>query len=863
MATLPTGTVTYLMTDIVGSARLWEADPEGMAASLRVHDHLAKEAAKQHDGKLVKSRGEGDSLFMVFAHPNDAVLAAVQFIGELSRQHWPSGIELKVRAAIHTGTSEVRDSDYYGPAVNRCARLRSIANAGQILVSRAALVEIGDSKPAGVVFNDLGTHRLKDLLRPESVCEIVHPDLPKSTGSLESLNRIQHNLPVQLTSFIGRQGEVLRIRSMLQAARLVTLTGSGGCGKTRLALQIGAESGEDFRDGVWFVDLTRIPPDEDCASLVAKTLHLQDRPDLTALEEITETFSQRRALIIFDNCEHVVDQAAEVVSAILEHCPEMVVLATSREVLRIQGEVRCRVPSLSVPAKGADFKTMESSESVRLFCERASLREPDFDITEKNAEAIADLCRLLDGIPLAIEQAASHASLLTAQQMFSRFKKHLSGLQTSDRGVVPRHRTIRATIEWSYETLSDEEKVVLQRCSVFVGGWTVEAAEKVCAGDGIEEGDVPFLLNSLLSKSLVIQVESASDRARYRLLETVREFASERLGAAVEEVSARHAGYFKTLAGELEATADWVSAQEDHENLWMAMEWYVRHEPEAALNFALRLRSYIIRTGHLREGRTLFINALDAATQDRERAAGYNVLGSILISLGDDAGAKVAYDQSLTMWRQLDVKPMIAVLLHNLGLVSASTKDYARAKELLQESSELYKALGDSRGIGIAMTNLARAQLELSEYKSAVTSSCEARDLLMQAGDTAMAAVATGNLATAYFLLGKDKEAVAALGACFQIWRSTVDRGPALSALAVLAGIAARQGCTRDAHRLALQSQVMGEEIDYKLGDVERMILDKVLDTMSSRGEIVASVDYTEAVERAAQTCEQLTLMPE
>ena len=346
MVMLPTGTVTYVMTDIVGSSPLWERNAEAMNTAVRDHEQIARVCAANNNGHLIKERGEGDSLFLVFDSAHNAVQMALDFQRALSVAEWPEGMPISVRCAIHTGASMVRDNDYYGPPVNRCARLRSVAGPGQIVISNATVHLLGDRLPEGSALKDLGLHRLRDLLRPERLYELTHPELKSSGETILTLNKVQHNLPIQLTSFVGREEDVRRVAGLVRMTRLVTLTGSGGCGKTRLALQVASESCDEFPDGVWFVDLTQVAPGENCDAAVARALGIHAPAQGSSRQQLVESLSFREALLILDNCEHVVDTAAELVTDLLAAGESLKILATSRELLRVPGELRWRVPPM-------------------------------------------------------------------------------------------------------------------------------------------------------------------------------------------------------------------------------------------------------------------------------------------------------------------------------------------------------------------------------------------------------------------------------------------------------------------------------------------------------------------------------------
>ena len=862
MASLPTGTVTYLMTDVVGSARLWEANPEDMADALKVHDKLAAKAAKCHLGHLVKARGEGDSHFLVFEDASNAISAAIDFICDLERQKWPDGVEIRIRCGIHTGSAEFREQDYYGPAVNRCARLRGIANAGQILISDAAHQLMQDDLPEGVTLTSLGTHRLKDLLRPENVWEVAHPELPPSVEAPVSLNRIQHNLPVQLTSFVGREEEVRKVIDLLGVSRLVTLTGSGGSGKTRLALQVGAEAADDYKDGVWFIDLTRLSPEEECAHLAAKTLHLGERVGQSWIDVVQHGLRERRTLLILDNCEHVIDDAAEFAASVMVHCPNTVILATSREVLRVPGEVRCRVPALALPGRGADLKSVTASDSVQLFIERAKLRDPHFQLTEKNFQAVADLCRLLDGIPLAIEQAATHAALLTPLQMIRRFKDHLRDLRTTDRGVPARHRTIKATIDWSYESLSEPQQLLLQYCAIFSSGWTLDAIENVGANLGLERDEIPLDLLALLNKSLVFEEEGSSEERRFRMLQTIREYALDQLGERKGAAREAHAEHFRKVIGNAASTDLLALASAQHDDLLMAAEFYLTKGGNKALEMVSGIRSHLLRGGHVKKGKELLSAAIGHYTgEDAPKALALNALGAFHWRLRDYAAARKAYGESLLIWETLNNRQQQAAVLHNLGLVAVAEKDFADATDLIERSHAAYQVLGDESGMAVTLMNLGRVQLDRGALDESTASLTKATFLLAKVDDQTRLAICRCNLALSLLLSDDPLVALRELTYSFRIWLLREDKGALAIGLAVLACIASDLEAKAEATAMAKLSHMIEDEIGYPVDDLERGLLGKHgLDRGALEFEPVATQnDHEMIVQQALLLCVRLT----
>jgi class 3 adenylate cyclase len=479
---LPTGTVTFLLTDVEGSTKLWEDHPEEMRTALARHDGIASAIVAAHEGVVIKSRGEGDSLFTVFGRASDAVQAACALQQAFYSEAWPEETPIRVRMALHTGEADLRDGDYYGTTVNRCARLRAIGHGGQILLSQATESLVRDSLPEGATLRDAGAYVLKDLRRSaEQVFQLIHAGLPAVLSPLRSLQ--PNNLPQQLTSFIGREKEIGEIRELMGKTRLLTVTGAGGSGKTRLALEAAADLLLGEGDGAWLVELAPLSDPALTPQSVASTLGVREEPGRPVTETLVDHLRSKRVLILLDNCEHLLTACASLAETLLRNCPHVRILATSREGLGITGETTYRIPSLSVPdtKDAAKADSLARFEAVQLFMDRAQAAQPGFTLNDTNAPAVAQICVRLDGIPLAIELAAARVKAMSVDQIAARLDDRFRLLTGGSRTALPRQQTLRAMIDWSYDLLTEKEQVLLRRLSVFAGGWTLEAAEKVCA----------------------------------------------------------------------------------------------------------------------------------------------------------------------------------------------------------------------------------------------------------------------------------------------------------------------------------------------------------------------------------------------
>ncbi|HUM00301.1 MAG TPA: adenylate/guanylate cyclase domain-containing protein, partial [Mycobacterium sp.] len=496
---LPGGTVTFLLTDVEGSTRLWEAHPRAMERALACHERIVSEAVAAHQGNLLKQKGEGDSTFAVFARASDAAAAALACQRALQSEGWPDGIELRVRMAIHTGEAELRDGDYFGPAVNRTARLRATAHGGQVVMSQATADLVRDRLPDGAALNDLGAHRLPDLGRPEMVFGLTYSDLTSTFPPLRSLNAFPGNLPVQLTSFVGRDRELKLIAEALRSARLVTLTGTGGVGKTRMAVHAAANLLTEYPDGAWLCELAAVADPVSMLQVVAVSLGLAPRTGRPSqADDIAEFIGGRHLLLVLDNCEHLLDASADLVEGLLARCPYVRVLATGREALDVPGEQVIRLRSLPLPETGATLEELAQVDATRLFVERAAAVGSQLRFEPSDAVPIVEICRRLDGIPLAIELAAARVVALSPSEIADLLDERFRLLTGGRRASVGRHHTLRATLDWSYSLLSDTEQVVFDRLGVFPATFDAAAAVKV-AGEAIETWDVIDALSSLVA----------------------------------------------------------------------------------------------------------------------------------------------------------------------------------------------------------------------------------------------------------------------------------------------------------------------------------------------------------------------------
>ena len=607
---LPSGLITYLFTDVAGSTPLWQQHPHEMKEVMARHDSLLTTSVETNGGTVVRPRGEGDSIFAVFLRATDAVVAACAAQQLLLRETWPEDIAINVRMAMHTGESELRDHDYYGNTVNRCARLRSIAHGGQIIISEATAQLVRDDLSGDISLRELGAHRLKDLQRPVQVFQIIHSDLPADFPALNSLDAHPHNLPVQLTSFIGREGEIDEINGLLSSARLVTLAGAGGPGKTRLAQEIGVSLIEEYSDGVWFIGLAALTDPKMLRPHVADTFNVG--------EDTLYGFLERKSiLIILDNCEHLIRDAASLAQWLLSS-PGVTVIATTREALNLAGERTFQVPPLPIPVQDVAQEVMAGCPSVDLFVERAQAANPAFQLTASNAVSVNQIVRRLDGIPLAIELAASRVKLLQPAEIAGRLDECFKFLTGGPVNALPHHQTLERAIDWSYDMLDSDQQTLFRQLSVFRGGFTLPACSAVSGSE--DEFEALESLGQLVDKSLV-RTMPAAEESRYYLLEPLRQYAAGHITAEeAADAGGRHARYFQDLAEEAApelrgpGQLEWLARLEtEHDNLRVAMTWGLEcGDPDLAQRTAAALTWFWIVRRHVTEAAEWYDRVLAA-----------------------------------------------------------------------------------------------------------------------------------------------------------------------------------------------------------------------------------------------------------
>lgn len=800
MPELPTGTVTFLFTDIEGSTRLLQELGEDYRAVQDPHMEIIRGAIAEAGGTEVRT--EGDSFFAAFLRPGDAVRAAAAAQRALATYPWPLGRPLRVRMGLHTGEGVLGGGDYIGIDVNRAARIAAAASGGQVLLSEATAVLARRTLAEGVAIRSLGHHRLKDLGLPEHLHDLDIEGLPAQFPPPRSLEA-PSNIPAELTSFVGREAEIERAKALLATSRLLTVTGPGGTGKTRLALRIAAAVFQEFPDGVFFVDLAPVSEPALVIPTIASTLGVREEGwEQPVAEGLEEYLRDRRLLLILDNFEQVLD-AAPVVLPLLTGASSLKIVVTSRAPLRLQGEQDVPLAPLGVPHASAlpPLRDLSRNEAVALFVQRAIAVDPTFTLTNENGSQVAEIVARVDGLPLAIELAAMRVAVLKPAAMLRQMDRRLPLLNRGGRDRPARQQTLRAAVGWSYDLLDDSERVLFRRLSAMIGGSTLEAAGAVCDPNGARGIDILEVLTGLADSSLVHTTHAESgDDVRFGMLQTVREFAHEQLEAEGERCATErlHACWFLDLAEEAEPNfrgpeiRRWLMiAQLEHDNLRAALRWAIENdEAEIGLRIAGSLWRFWHLGGHLSEGRRWAEAVLllpSAGTRSVERAKALAALGGLAYWQNDVPAARDAYEEALAISQDLEDEPGIAEGTYNLAFAYGLVPTRAGSRELFvtsramfdrldhrrgvadslwalallarlkgendiarsqaQESTRLHRELGDAVGLIDSLEVLGRAAFEMGDIETARSSYLETLDILAPIGYRTALAIVLDNLA--------------------------------------------------------------------------------------------------------------------
>ena len=725
-----TGIVALLFTDIEGSTEKWEQEPERMADALARHDVLLRAAVEAHCGRVIKTTGDG--IYAAFADAANCVEAAIAIQQSVADPAATAGMSLPVRCGLHAGPAHERDNEFFGGTINRAARIMGLAYGGQVLASQAVADLVAGRLPAQSSLRDLGDVRLRGIASSEHAYQVVHPSLRQEFPALRSLEVTPNNLPKHLTSFIGRELEIAEAEELLERARLLTLLGIGGLGKTRLSLQIAADVLESYRDGAWLVDLAPIRDPSIMASEAAKVLGVREEPGRLLIETLCAHLKPRNLLLILDNCEHLIKPSAELVHAILGAAPEVRVIATSREALRVPGEQSYTLTPLPVPNRSDGIEALSRSPAVRLFVERAQLHRPTFALDEQEAPAVAELVTRLEGIPLALELAAARVRALTVADINVRLKDRYKLLTGGGRVLLERQQTLRALVDWSYDLLQEDEQVLLARLAVFANGFELASAEEVCGVDPLTPEGVLDLLTSLVDKSLVM-TEERKDRTRYRMLETIRDYAVEKLTQRNEfaATAALHCNHYfrmakagnKGLNGH--EHAEWIRRFESElDNLRAAITLSLEGgvDPFIAVKLEVAMQGFWTLRGYATEGRKYVRAALALpAVEVSDLAQGHALYvgAALAASQSDYAEARRMLEKSLWLRRGLGNQVDIAATLSTLSLVRLNEGDAAQARACEEEALTIFRKIGDRIGEAIGLQHLGEIDRELADHESA------------------------------------------------------------------------------------------------------------------------------------------------
>ncbi|MBK8982723.1 MAG: tetratricopeptide repeat protein [Ignavibacteria bacterium] len=767
MKSAPTGKVTFLFTDIEGSVKLAQKHPDIIKELLDKHHDIINQSVIENNGFVFKIIG--DAFCSSFENPDDALNASVSAQRKFNSEDWKDA-EMKVRMGIHTGPAEWSESGYMGYiTLARSHRVMSAANGGQILISEDSKKGIKEDLTGKISFRDLGERRLKDLIRPIKLFQPVADGIISEFPPLKTLDARPNNLPVQLTSFIGRDNEITTVKKLLSESRLLTLTGSGGSGKTRLALQAGAELIDKYINGVWFIDLASLQDGNLLYLKIAESIGLNEQQGKSIEENLYDYIKDKEILIILDNCEHLINECANLSMKFLHNSSKMKILTTSREALKCQGEILHNVLPLKFPdpKDNSTPDKLVQFEAVRLFIERALSVSPNFRVNNENASALAGICFQLDGIPLAIELAAARVKILPLEKIYEKLSDRFRLLTGGSRTMLPRQQTLSAMIDWSYDLLNDKEKILFERLSVFTGGWTLEAAEKICSDEMIEDFEVIDILSGLIDKSLVISKESERE-IRFSMLVTIRQYALNKINEG-DHIFSKHFSYFRELgnyAKQLSAglkQKEYIDiAESEIDNIRAAINWGTEHETEETFRFINDLTEFWRIRGYYSEGYQTCINLLEKKPEVSgiPRA---NVIYSQALNaygIGKLKEMEELANSCLSIYEEANYRYGIANCYELLGIIwNASSADLKKTSDYHYNSLEIFRELGEKSDIANSLYNLSFILHRQGDLDSAIKMKFEALDIFKVTGDTHRVALVLANLGVIYFRKEEYKKA--------------------------------------------------------------------------------------------------------
>lgn len=812
MSDLPTGTVTFLITDIEGSTRLLEQLGKGYRDVQLRHDALLRSAIAAGGGREVST--EGDSFFAVFATPTGALRAIAAAQRDLTAGPWPEGTAVRVRMGLHTGDGILGGANYLGLDVNRTARIAAAAHGGQVIASDATRALVERDLPAGIGLRDLGEHRLRDLSQPERLHQVVIEGLEEDFPPPRTLDARPNNLPAQLTRFVGREAEIGAVRELLAVNRLVTLTGPGGTGKTRLALQVAADAVADLRDGVVFVDLSALTDADDVPQAMATALRVRAPAGRTLPEALTDHLRDKQLLLVIDNVEQVLDAGPRILEPLLTSAAGVGVLATSRVPLHLYGEREYAVQPLA------------QDEAQALFAERATAARQGFEVTAANASAVAEITARLDGLPLAIELAASRMKVLSPETLLERLEQRLPVLTAQDRNVPERQRTLRRTIEWSYDLLTDPERRLYWRLSVFAGGADFAAVDAVANPGGDLGLDTLDGIGSLVDKNLIRRVDAADGEPRFAMLETIREYGLERLSASGEEpeIRRRHAehwiGVGERATGDLYGAEQAAAAQRlelDHDNYRAALRWLLDSgNADLGLRLAAALRDFWRLSYHFVEGVRWLDELLGlpaAAHRTAVRARALTSAADLSSWMGETEGYLRRAEEAVSIYRELNDEHGLPDALEELGVAYMGMGQGEAAQASLQEAREMNVALGNRQKAGECTLALGMGSMMGGQAEAARGLVLEALATFRELGDPYWNALAHIFMAGVERVAGNEEAAEAWVRTSLALARDHGLLNVVASGLWAMAAVAREGGDPERAMRLVGASEAIRERV--------------------------------------------------
>jgi len=815
-AVAPAQTLTFLFTDIEGSTRMWERDAASMREALERHDRLVRGAIESHAGYVFKT--VGDAFYATFSNAVDAALAAADVQRAIGSQSWDVG-EFRVRAAIHTGSVQMRDGDYFGPPLNQISRILSLVHGGQVLISDATERLLRDGLSDGLGLRPLGERALRDVNAPRNLFQLTFPGMLEVFSAATDTTFVPTNLPQELSSFVGRKFELGRIRKLLRSRRMITIVGPGGVGKTRLAQHVAREELESFSGGVWFCELAQVHEATQIEPAVANTLRLnvaQQDP----FSVIAQSLGARKTLVVLDNSERIVRDVAIFARRLIEACPAVTILTTSREALRVLGEQTILLQPLSVPQGQMTIAEFKKCESVRLILERAKLVNERFTLNERNAPAIARICERLDGIPLALELAAAQLSTLSPQQIADRLTQRFALLGSSE-AALDHHRTLRGTIDWSYDMLDDAERVLFARLAVFVGSFSLEAVEAICGEPPLEQGSLVQMVTRLAQKSLLTPVQH-EDTIRYRYLETVHSYALERLEALPDEIAVaqRHFQYWTNAIAEIDAAEnhEYDELERSHSDIHSALEWGLRERPLEMADNVRGLSRFWRMRGYLGEGATFAEQVANVEAIELPKRAQLLVTAAHMRnSIGDHEAAENDAQNARVLFESGSDPGAAADALAALAGVRANAGAYEPAETLYLEALEGFKTRNNGTAVVQVLANLGIIRTALERFDDARAALQEGLERANATNDPISVAWLHGALGNLEQQQGNFNEATASYQRALAICRASSSKIGIATVLNHLAEVALARDDRAAAIRYVEESLSIGAEHDLLL----------------------------------------------